>query len=389
MSGSKEFAAILQMNLLSHGQRPGLAATIVFGVTCAVAVLVAMLAMGAGARSQTMSDIRDDRVIVVSKGAQSAMQSAVPKGTADMIPDVPGIRLGANGKPIAIREALVMVEARRKADLARINFPLYGVSPGLTELRPELQLTAGRLFQPGLHEIIASDVCAREYVGFLVGDTHSIRGSDWRIVGHFSTGHTGGMCKLYADADSVMSAFNINNINQVTVMLQSAEAFNTFQAALAADPRLRLEVKRERDVIAQESQQVTGILDFASYFIGAIMAIGATLGAVNSLYAIVDSRRRELATLRAIGFRSPPIIASIIVESIVLALPGALLGAAVAWIGFDGLSASPNGVSFHLAVTPALVTVGILWALCMGLIGGFPPALRAARMPITNALRAT
>src|SRR6185437_5737448 len=176
MSGSKQFAAILQMNVLSHGQRPGLAATIIFGVTCAVGVLVAMLAMGAGARSQTMSDIRDDRVIVVSKGAQSAMQSAIPKDTANMVSDVPGIKLGETGKPIAIREALVMVEARRKTDLARINFPLYGVSPGLMELRPELHLTAGRLFRPGLHEIIASEVCAREYVGFWVGDTHSIRG---------------------------------------------------------------------------------------------------------------------------------------------------------------------------------------------------------------------
>ena len=172
-------------------------------------------------------------------------------------------------------------------------------------------------------------------------------------------------------------------------MLQSVASFSELTHALAANPSLRVQAKYEAQVIEQGTQRLNGILNFVSYFVGSIMALAATIGAANSLYAIVDGRRRELATLRAIGFDSVPIVASLLLESILLALPGAVIGALVAWILFNGLLASPFGNSFRLAVTPSLVLLGLGWALAMGLISGLLPSVRAARVPVTVALRGT
>jgi putative ABC transport system permease protein len=170
-------------------------------------------------------------------------------------------------------------------------------------------------------------------------------------------------------------------------MLQSSAGYAPFVAALQTNPTLRLQGRHESDVAAENYSQLIGLLNFAGYFIGGIMAIGATLGALNSMYAIVDGRLRELAILRAIGFASSPIVASILVESSLLALPGALLGSAVARLFFGEMSVSPFGVSFQLAVTLPLVVLGVTWALVIGVIGGLLPALRAANVPITKALR--
>jgi putative ABC transport system permease protein len=166
-------------------------------------------------------------------------------------------------------------------------------------------------------------------------------------------------------------------------------AFAELSNALEANPSLHLKAQHEAEIFEQNMQQINGILNFISYFVGSIMALAATIGAANSLYAIVDSRGRDLAILRAVGFNSAPIIASVVAESILLALPGALVGALVAWLLFNGLLASPFGASFHMAVTPSLALLGLGWALGMGVIGGLLPALRAARVPVTVALRAT
>jgi putative ABC transport system permease protein len=388
MHRTRQYFALLRMNLTGITQRPGLVLTIVIGVTCAVGVLVSMLAMGVGARRQAMGNVRDDRIILMSTGAQSTMQSSIPKDVATSIRDLPGIKQSANGQPVAVSAVLIIMEARTRLDDSRIYFPLLGVSTGLPDLLPEMHLTAGRMFQPGLHELIADKSCARQYTAFDIDDKRSIRGSDWVIVGHFELGNAQGKCVVYADAQTVFSAFGLNNYNHATVMLQSATRYDDFLRALRANPALHVEAKHEREVVEDEFKGLNGILNFVSYFVGVIMAIAATLGAVNSMYALVDARRRELATLRAIGFGSDAIVVSILSESILLALPGALLGGALAWAFFNGLSASPFGFSFQLAVTPSLVALGIVWALGMGLLGGLLPALRAARVPVTTALRA-
>jgi putative ABC transport system permease protein len=194
---------------------------------------------------------------------------------------------------------------------------------------------------------------------------------------------------VYADAETVLSAVGRTSYNQVNVMLQSPAAFAELVNAIRGNPQLHVKVEHEADLAEAGAQRVNGILSFVSYFVGGILAVAATIGAANSLYALVDSRRRELATLRAVGFRGAPVVAATLSEAILLSIPGALIGAALAWLFFDGLAASPFGFGFNLAVTPHLAALGIGWALGMGVISGLLPAVRAMRVPVTVALRAT
>ena len=386
MNFVRQFFGVLRVDLSGAAQRMGAVLTIIIGVACAVGVLVSMLAMGIGMQQQAMANVRADRVILSSTGSRG-FQSSVPRDEAIIARDLPAIKKDAKGAPIAIFTALVPIEAHRRVTGIRIFFPLVGTTANLTEYRPEIRLTGGRLFQPGLHELIAGSACRRQFTGFEIGDRRSIHGIDWTVVGNFDEGHIL-QCVAYADVDVLMSTFNRNTYNQISVMLESPEAFDVFRDALQANPSLHLEIQHEREAMLDSFKGLKGILDFASYFVGTIMAIGATLGAVNSLYAIVDSRRRELGTLRAIGFGSGAVVASILCESLLFALPGALLGGALAWVFFNGLSASPFGYNFHLAVTPSLALIGVAWALAMGLIGGLLPALRAGRLPVATALHA-
>jgi len=386
MNFLRQFLALLRMNLAGARQRAGAVLTVIVGVTCAVGVLVAMLAMGTGAKRQALGDVRDDRVVLQPIGSRGSFNS-ISRDQAQAALDLPYVRRGADGKPIVLLQAFVPTEGRRRESGARIMFPLLGVSSNVADYYPEMQLIEGRMFKAGLHELVASRDCS-QFVGFELNDKRPLRGADWVIVGRFTQG---GMhqCRVYGDVDTIMSTLAHNTYSGVAMRLQSASDYPAFARAVAANPSLKLEAVTERQVTEQDMKQFTGLLNFVSFFVGAIMAIAATLGAVNSLYAIVDARRRELATLRAIGFAPLAILSSILCESVLLALPGALLGSAIAWLLFNRMAASPFGFTFELAVTPALAVLGIEWALVMGLAGGLLPALRAARIPVTAALRAT
>lgn len=383
----RQFLGILGVNLAGVGQRLGAVLTIVVGVTCAVGVLVSMLAIGSGAVRQELADARDDRVIFNSTGTRG-LAGNISKDEAATARELPGIRKNASGEPVVVLESLVPFEARRRVTGTRIFFALIGVSGDYTGANPEFRLSEGRTFRRGLHELIASDPCVRQFTGFEVGASRTVHGAEWPIVGHFAQGHAQ-QCVVLTDADVLMSTFARTSYQRVTAMLESPAAFEQLRAAVQSNPTLHLDVRRERDELDQDFKPLNALLNFVSYFVGTIMAVGATLGAVNSLYAIVDARRRELATLRAIGFGAAPIVLSVLCESILLALPGAFVGGALAWLFFNGLAASPFGFSFNLQVTPHLIVIGIVWALVMGLVGGLLPSLRAGRVPVTTALRAT
>lgn len=385
----KQLGMLLQLNLLGIPQRLGLVCTTIIGVTCAVGVLVAMLAMGVGARQETMGNVRADRVMVLSVGALGAMQSNIPKDMAVLIHDLPGIRRNAGGAPIVVSQTMIFMQARKKLTGSTIGFPIVGSGSGFIDYTPELHMTSGRMYQPGLHELIASNYCAREFQNFGVGDKRVLQGGEWLVVGNFDLGRSGGSCVVYGDAETLLSAVGRDSYNQVVIMLQSPAAFDGLVKAIKANPMLHVEAKHEAEVVEGNMEQVNGILNFVSYFVGAILALAATIGAANSLYAVVESRRRELATLRAVGFSGAPVVAATLLEAVLLAVPGALIGAGLAWLLFNGLSASPFGFEFHLVVTPALALLGVGWALCMGLAGGLMPAFRAARVPVSVALRAT
>ena len=383
----KQYWALLWINLASVPERLGLVLTIVIGVGCAVGVMASMLAMGAGAQRQAMGTVRADHAILLSVGAQGPMQSSIPKDVATLIGNLPGIRRNPEGKPIVVAQMMVYVQARDRVSGKKIGFALAGVGPGITDYAPEFHLTSGRLFKPGLRELIASNVCALRYAEFARGDKRRMRGGDWEVVGNFDIGHAGGSCIVFADAEVVLSAFGRDNYNQINVRLESPERLAQLTSSIEANPTLHVVVKSEAELTEEGTKQLNAILYFVSYFVGSIMAVAATVGAANSLYAVVDGRHRELATLRALGFGSVPIIASMMTEAILLALPGALLGVGLAWLLFNGLTASPFGVTFQLAVTAPIAAIGICWALAMGVVGGVLPALRAARVPVTAAFR--
>jgi putative ABC transport system permease protein len=385
----QQVSALLGMNLRDVPQRLGLVFTTVIGVACAVGVLVAMLAMGVGAQREALANARPDRVIILSKDALAPSQSYLPPAAAALISNLAGIRRDARGNPIAVPEAEIFVWARDKTTGTGVGFPITGAGAELTEYTPELRLTSGRLFRRGLRELIASTYCARVYDDFSAGDTRVINGKDWRVVGNFTLGRTDGSCTVYADVDTVLSTFDRNGFNTVNVMLQSPSAFDALTAAIQASPALQIRAERETELARAEFAPVDGILNFVSYFIGTILALAATMGAANSLYALVDGRRRELATLRAVGFRGIPVIIATLMEAILMAVPGALIGVGLAWLFFNDRAASPFGFRFQLAVTPSLALLGIVWSLGIGLLGGLLPALRAARVPVTVALRAT
>jgi putative ABC transport system permease protein len=387
MTFLRQVLGLLTMNLSAITQRKASVLTIIVGVTAAVGVMVSMLAMGTGARRQETADARPDRVVLTTTGTRPG-QGNISRDEIAAILALPGVRKDADGQALVVFESMVFVEGRRRVTGTRIYFPLVGVSANVIRQRPEMRFTQGRMFKPGLHELIVSNPCVRQFDGFDLGDRRSVHGTGWTIVGRFEQG-AAEQCVIYGDVDGIMSTFQRNTYGSATATLESASAYEAFRGAIEKNPSLQLEAKRETEAARDAFKELNSLLDFISYFVGAIMAVGATLGAVNSLYAIVDARRAELATLRAIGFGAGAIMVSILIESILLALPGAIFGAALAWALFNGLLASPFGYSIQLAVTPALAAIGVLWAFAMGVIGGLLPGLRAARVSVTTALRAT
>jgi putative ABC transport system permease protein len=222
-----------------------------------------------------------------------------------------------------------------------------------------------------------------------IGDHLRLTNTDWTIVGVFAGNDSIGDSVLRADADTVMSAFNRTVFQSVNVQLESAAAMKVFKQALLDNPAVAVEVKTSVETMKDNFQQLTLVLDFVAYFVGVVMGFGAVFGALNSLYGSVDARRTEIATLRAIGFNAGPIILSVLVEGMVLALPGAFLGAGIAWLLFSGNVVDMAGLIFKLSVTPRLLVISIIGALVIGLVGASLPALRAARLPVATALRPT
>jgi putative ABC transport system permease protein len=249
------------------------------------------------------------------------------------------------------------------------------------------------LVQAGLRELIVGHGAQSQFKGLDVGSHIALRGSDWTIVGSFESNGDSHESELLADAETVLSAYRRNLYQSVIVLLDSQASFDAFKTALTTNPQLSVDVQRERDYYAHQSERMTNVLSFVAYVVGGIMAVGALFGALNTMYSAVSVRTREIATLRAIGFGAAAVVLSVLIEAMLLSILGALIGAGLAWVFFNGNVVSTLGsnftqVVFRLAVSPALVVLGVLWACVIGLIGGLFPAIRAARLPVATALRA-
>jgi putative ABC transport system permease protein len=385
MRAWKQLVALLQMNLGSFEGRLGPAIVTLVGTTCVVGVLISMLSMGTGARLAAENGASPDRAVIETSVAWVGVDGTISQQDAALIASEPGIRQDAEGRPMMSGVFTTTVASYKKSDDSRVFAPVSGVQPEYLRVVPELKLTGGRMFRPGMHEVIVGKTRYTEDRGMAIGDRVWVRDNEWTIVGHFEAR---GMLdsQLLTDALTLMSAARNDSYSRVLVTLAPPGGFARLRQALEGDPTLHLELKHEAEADLDDAKPITRLLDFISYFIAAVMAAGATVGAVSALYALVEQRRREMATLRALGFGGGPIVLAVLIESMFMAMPGALLGAFAAWALFNGHHISPEGMAFDLTVTPGLVLIGIVWALVMGLLGGLLPALRSARVPVAEAL---
>lgn len=389
----RQMRAVTWMNLRSIPQRFGTSSVIVVGIAGVVAVLISVLAMATGFTHTVLATGRDDRAIVLRGGSDSELASTLSREATLTIMDAPGIGKTSAGKAIASAEPVVIVDMPKKSNDSGANVTIRGVGAEAVALRPEIRIVAGRMFQRGLRELIVGRGAESQFKGLDVGSHIALRGSDWSIVGAFESNGDSHESELLADGETVLSAYRRNLYQSVVVLLDSKDSFDTFKSALTTNPQLSVAVMRERDYYAHQSQRMGTVLAFVAYFVGGIMAVGALFGALNTMYSAVSVRSREIATLRAIGFGAAAVVLSVLIEAILLSVLGALIGAGLAWLFFNGNVVSTLGsnftqVVFRLAVSPSLILLGVIWACAIGLIGGLFPAIRAARLPVATALRA-
>jgi putative ABC transport system permease protein len=391
----RQIGAVTVMNLRSLPQRIGTSLVIVIGIAGVVAVLVSVLAMSTGMIQTLERSGRDDRAIVVRNGSAAEMGSALTRSAARLIADAPGVKMGSDGNAAASAEALRMISVHRKEDDAEVNVALRGVGPQVLSVRPEIKIIAGRMFQPAVTEVIVGKAAHSQFKGVQIGDRVRTRAATWTVVGVFASGGDAHESTLLADAETLKSTDQRNDFQSVTVLLDSPGAFGKFKDALSSNPELAVDVSREREYYLRQSETISKVISVVAYVVGGIMAIGAIFSALNTMYSAVSARLREIATLRAIGFGSTAMVVSVLAEALLLAFIGGAIGAAIAWLFFNGhtVSTSASGpvmgnLIFDLSVSPALIVVGILWACVIGLIGGVFPAVRAARLPVATALRA-
>lgn len=389
----RQILAVTWMNLRSLPERVGPSSVVVIGIAGVVAVFVSVLAMAAGFDRTLAHSGRPDRAIVLRSGTQSELTSSGTRENALTIADAPGIRRDRDGKPVISAEAVVVLGLAKKGVKGKANVTLRGIGPKGMAVRPEIRLVDGRMFVPGLREVIVGEAAEAEFQGLGLGARIAFREGDWTVVGHFESGGNAHESELLTDAETVLSAYRRNGFQSVTALLDDSAAFDRFKRALTTDPTLSVDVKREPEYYAQIASRLGKILYLLAYIVGGVMAVGAVFGALNTMYSAVSARTREIATLRAIGFSPAGVVVSVFAEALVLSLLGGAIGAALAWGFFNGNVISTLGggftqIVFRLEVTPGLASMGLAAALAIGMAGGLLPAIRAARVPVVDALRA-
>jgi putative ABC transport system permease protein len=391
----RQAASVTSVGVSTLRQRLGSSSVIVIGIAGVVGVLVALLAMGEGYSETLRKTGNTDTAIVMRGASASEVMSVLERDSVVVIPQVAGIARDAQSKPIASPELVVAANLQLKGgtpdDVGSVQ--LRGIGDEAWTVRPNVRLVAGRKFKPGMHELLVGQGAQREFDGLQVGQQVKLGSQSWTVVGAFASGDALDS-ELWADANVVADAYRRGGSrNSVTVKLTSPQAFDAFKARLEADPRLKVDVSTTLDYFSKQSEGTSKMIKGIGITVGLIMAIGAIFGALNCMFAAVAARAREIATLRAIGFRGTPVVVAIMLETMLLALLGGLLGGLRAWLIFNGYTASTlaagsvGKLSFEFSVTPALLWSGLKWALAIGFIGGLFPAVRAARLPVTTALR--
>ena len=388
--GGHQALAIAWVGLATVPERLGATSVVVVGIAGVVGVLVALQAMAAGFEATLGAAGRDDTVLVLRAGANAELSSALDRPATALIVQAPGIARDARDVPIASAEIIVVANVPKRATGTDANLEVRGVGPAVWALRPQVRIVSGQPFTPGRRELIVGEGALRQFSGLEIGSRLNLNNQDWRIVGTFASGDTH-QSEVWGDAESLMATYRRNGFQSVAARLTEAGAIEELRAALAADPRLRVEVQTTRAYYSKQSERLTKVIRGIGTGVAVIMALGAVFGALNTMYAAVANRAREIATLRALGFTGVPVVVAVMLETMTLALAGGVLGAGIAWGVFNGFTVSTLGsnfsqVVFQFQVTPELMLRGLQWALGIGFVGGLFPALRAATLAVTVAL---
>ena len=388
-----QIIAVTGVNIRSIRERLSSSIVAMIGICGVVVVFIGVLSIAEGLK-KAMADTGDPQtVIVMRSGSDTEMTSGLDGDSARIIQDAAGIMKGKRG-PVASAELFVIVNHPRKTTGTDANVPLRGVSAAALEVRPEVKIVEGRMFEQGRNEIIAGRAAAGQFANLSVGSNVRWGENTWQVVGIFEAEGNISESEIWCDAKVLQPAYRRGNSYQsVYARLDSPDSFQSFKDTLTSDPRLNVTVVRVPDYYSGQSQVLRTVISTIGMAIAGLMGIGAIFAAVNTMYMAVASRTREIATLRALGFGNVAVVFSVLAEAVFLSLIGGAVGAAIAWIAFDGFQAATmnwqsfSQVAFAFAVTPALLGKALTYAVGMGLLGGLFPAWRAARLPVVTALR--
>jgi putative ABC transport system permease protein len=393
MSWVVQIAALTGFNLRTLRQRVGSSASAIVGIAGVVGVFIGVLSISEGFRRAMTVSGKADTALVLRSGSDTEMSSILDGDEARVVTDAEGIAR-ANGAALASPELFVIINLPKRSTGTDANVPLRGVSPPSFAVRGDVEIAEGRAFEWGRNEVIAGRGAAAEFRGLEVGASLPVGREEWKIVGIFTAGGGIAESEIWSDAGVLQSAYRRGNtVQAVYARLESAGTFQDFKDRLTTDPRLNVKVVRQTEYYQEQSTAITRLITTVGTLVAGLMGVGAVFGALNTMYSAVSSRTREIATLRALGFSSGPIVTSVLLEALVLALIGGLLGAGLAYLAFDGFRAATmnwqsfSQVTFAFDVTPALLGKGIFYAVAIGLVGGIFPAVRAARLPVAAALR--
>ncbi len=393
MNTIKQTVAVTSLNLRNLPQRLASSTVAIVGVGAVVLVFAAVLSMAAGLEKTMVSAGSEDTAVIMRSGSTSELNSGLSNEQVLIVSNAPGV-LKDGDSAIVSAELYVITDVRKRSTGTDANVPFRGVQEGAFQVRDGVSIVEGRMFEPGKNEIVVGRAAQMEFMGLDVGETIRFGQTEWSIVGTFDAGGSVSESELWTDVRVLQGAYRRgNSFQSVRVKLQSPDSLETLQQALEADPRIDPDVMSEREYYSSQSQGLVQFIKLLGYPLTVLMAIGAIFGALNTMYSSVSVRGKEIATLRALGFGPTAVLVSTVAESILLALAGGVLGGVLAYIVFNGFQVSTlNGASFsqvvfNFAVTPELLVQGLQAALIIGVVGGLFPAIRAARLPVAQALR--
>ena len=383
----------LTYNLRSVRQRWTSTVVAVLGIAGTVSVFVAMMAMAQGFRATLVASGSPDNAILLRAGAGNEMSSAFSLDQVKVVEDLAGVARGSSG-PLVSPEVVVIAAFPLRTTGTDANVQVRGVSPRVLDVRSSVKITSGRFFNPGLAELVVGRNAASSYAGFDVGNRLKFGGGTWEVVGIFDAGGSAFDSEAWCDANVLNQTYQRpqNIFQSMTVRLESPAAFATLKDGITTDPRLTLSVDGEQSYYGKQSASMTRLITILGSLVTFVMAIGAVFGALNTMYSAVAERKREIATMRALGFGGGSVVFSFVLESLLIALLGGVLGCIIV-LPINGLTTGTmnwqtfSHIAFAFRITPALLVSGIIFALAMGLVGGVPPAIRAARRPVATTLR--